>query len=195
MTDTVGKKLKKKRGYVARAWGAVKYYSQTSYYLAYVYGWMRSMAQPYISTDFNVHQVVDNDNVFIGDIASAYNRDKMKEIGITHVITAVLGVTPRFPEDFVYMTVPVRDVASEDIQRYLTDTSEFINDALTGGGKVLVHCICGVSRSATIVAAWLMTRDGYTAEEAIQLLQSRRECVNPIPAFRKQLKNSEDYLI
>jgi len=191
MTEVVEQK-KKKRGYVSRAWRAVKYYSQTPYYLAYVYGWTRSMAQPYISTDFNVHQVGEKDGVFIGDIASAYNREKMKEIGITHVITAVLGVAPQFPEDFVYMTVPVRDVASEDIQKYLKDTSQFITDALGGGGKVLVHCICGVSRSATIVAAWLMTRDGYTAEQAIKLLQSCRECVDPIPAFREQLKNNED---
>ena len=151
---------KKKRGYVSRAWRAIKYYSQTSYYLAYVYGRMRGIAQPWISTKFNVHEIEDGSGVYIGDIASAYNRDQLNKLGITHIITAILGVPPQFPEDYVYMTVPVRDVESEDIQKFLPETTEFIKDAVESGGKVLVHCICGVSRSATIVAAWMMMKDG-----------------------------------
>ena len=178
---------KQQHGYIGRAWNAVKYYSQTSYYLAYVYGRMRGMAQPWISTKFNVHQVEDNVGVYIGDIPSAYNREELTKLGITHIVTAILAVSPQFPEDFVYKTVPVRDVESEDIQQYLPDTTKFIKDAVDSGGRVLVHCVCGVSRSATIVAAWMMAKDGYTSEEAIQHLQSRRECVNPNPAFREQL--------
>jgi hypothetical protein len=145
------------------------------------------MAQPYISTEFNVHQIEDNGGVYIGDIASAYNRDKLKELGITHIITAILGVPPQFPEDFVYKTVPVRDVESENIQKFLPETTQFIKDAVAGGGRVLVHCICGVSRSATIVAAWMMSKDGYSAKQAIECLQARRECVDPNPSFRNQL--------
>lgn len=191
MSDPVVVTKKKKRGYLGRAWNAVKYYSQTSYYLAYVYGRMRGYAQPWISTEFNVHQIEDEGHVFIGDIASAYNKEKLKELGITHIITAILGVQAQFPEDFVYLTVPVRDVESEEISKYLPQTTDFIRDAVAGGGKVLVHCVCGVSRSATIVAAWLMSKDGYTAEQAIKYLQSRRGCVDPNPAFRNQLLDLE----
>lgn len=178
---------KKKRGYLSRAWNAVKYYSQTSYYLAYAYGRMRGLSQPWISTEFNVNQIEDDTGVYIGDIASAFNKEKLKELGITHIITAILGVQDQFPEDFVYLNVPVRDVESEDISKFLPETTKFITDALAGGGKVLVHCVCGVSRSATIVAAWLMSKDGYSADEAITHLQQRRGCVDPNPAFREQL--------
>ena len=178
---------KKKRSYAGRAWNAIKYYPQTSYYLAYVYGRARGLAQPLISTDFNIHQIEEGVDVYIGDIASAYNRDELKKLGITHILTAILGVQPQFPQDFIYKTVPVRDVESENIQKHLKETTEFIKDAVESGGKVYVHCVCGVSRSATIIAAWMMSKDGSTAEQAISQLQTRRECVDPNPAFREQL--------
>jgi len=186
---------KKKKGYAGRAWNAIKYYPQTSYYIAYAYGRMRGMAQPLISTEFNVHQIEEGVGVYIGDIASAYNHEKLKELGITHILTAILGVQPQFPKDFIYKTVPVRDVESENIQMHLEETTEFIKTAIESGGKVFVHCVCGVSRSATIIAAWMMSKDGYTAEEAISQLQSRRECVDPNPSFREQLDLLEDNII
>ena len=180
------KALKSKKGYISWIWGAVKYYAQTSYYLSFVYGKIRGLAQPLISTNFNVQQV--QDTVYIGDIASAYNAEELKKLGITHIVTAILGVDPQFPSDFAYLSVPIRDVESEDIKSHLNTTTEFIETAVRGGGKVLVHCICGISRSATIVAAWVMFRNGYSVEETIKLLKDKRECVDPNPAFREQLE-------
>jgi protein-tyrosine phosphatase len=179
-------KTEKKQGYLRWAWSGIKYYTQTSYYLAFVYGKMRSLMQPYISTEFNVQEI--EQGVFIGDIASAFNVDELKRLRITHVVTAILGVAPQFPKDFVYMTVPIRDVESEDIKSHLPKTTQFIDDAVSSGGKVLIHCVCGISRSATIVAAWVMSKHGYTVEETLQILKTRRECVDPNPAFRDQLE-------
>lgn len=176
----------KQQGYLGWAWSGIKYYTQTSYYLALVYGKMRSIAQPYISTKFNVQEI--EQGVYIGDIASAYNVEELKKLGITHVVTAVLGVQPQFPQDFVYLNVPVRDVESEDMKAHLPETIRFIDDAVASGGKVLVHCVCGVSRSATIVAAWVMSKHGYTVEETLQMMKERRDCVDPNPAFRDQLE-------
>lgn len=171
-------------------WGSVKYYAQTSYYLALAYGRVRGLVQPWVSTEFNVNQI--EDGVYIGDIASAYNEKELKNLGITHIITAVLGVHPESsfsdPKAFKYLNVPVRDVNGENMKQHLPTTNAFIEEALLSGGKVLVHCVCGVSRSATIVAAWIMSKHGYGVEETIDLLKSRRGCVNPIPAFREQLQ-------
>ena len=133
---------------MAGLWNSIKYYTQRSYYLAYVYGNVRGYVQPWISTEFNVNHI--EDGVYISDIASSYNEEQLKAIGITHIITAVLGVHPQFPDSFEYLNVPIRDVHDEDIKSHLTATTDFIKRALSDGGKVLVHCVCGVSRSATI---------------------------------------------
>lgn len=170
----------------------VKKYLESFYYTTWLYGKIRSYVQPWISTSFNTNEVVEN--LYIGDIASAYNKGQLKKLGITHVVTAVLGVSEIFPNDFINKNIPLRDVPDEDIDTYFLKSNEFISKAIDGGGKVFVHCICGVSRSATLVAAYLMYKHNLTCEEAIEHLQKQRNCVDPNKGFRKQLENFEGTL-
>jgi len=176
-----------------KVWYYIKEYSQFSYYLYWLYGRGRTCAQPYISTAFDAHQITDN--LFIGDVASACNKEELKKIGITHVLTAILGAKAPFPKDFVYKNVSIRDMEAEDIYPHLKESVNFIDTAIGGGGKVYVHCICGVSRSATLVAAYLMKKGELTASGAIKQIHQIRNCVDPNPTFRKQLKDYEAKLI
>lgn len=57
--------------------------------------------------------------------------------------------------------------------------------------RVYVHCEQGISRAPTIVAAYLMEKRGWTADQAIQYLRSKRPQVNPNPGFRKYLAAHE----
>ena len=66
----------------------VKKYLESFYYTTWLYGKIRSYVQPWISTSFNTNEIVPN--LFVGDIASAYNRKELKRLGITHVLTAIL---------------------------------------------------------------------------------------------------------
>lgn len=187
-TDTKGAK----EGYMGWVWGAARDYARHSYPISYMYGKVRGAAQPWISTKFDAQEVADG--VFIGDIASASNAKQLKTLGVTHVITAILGVSPPFPKEFTYLNIPVMDVETEDITPYLRNATEFIDKALHQGGKVFVHCMCGVSRSATVVAAWLMTRKHWNVDDTIREMRSRRGCINPNRGFREQLeKFAKDY--
>jgi len=53
---------------------------------------------------------------------------------------------------------------------------------------VLVHCKQGVSRSAAAIMAYLIKRRNKTFEQALEWTRTARACINPNPAFRKQLK-------
>lgn len=166
---------------------SVKKYLESFYYPTYLYGKLRSYAQPYISTHFAINEIVPN--LYLGDFASAANRDTLREKGFTHVITAILGVDEMFPEDFKYLILPLRDVRSEDIFSVFPESYEFIKEAINGGGKVLVHCMAGASRSATLVAAYLVKEFGFTADQAVDFLQHKRNVVKPNPGFKRQLQN------
>ncbi|KAF7466023.1 Hypothetical predicted protein [Marmota monax] len=102
-------------------------------------------------------------NLFIGDAATANNRFELWKLGITHVLNAAHGGlycqgSPDFYGSSVsYLGVPAHDLPDFDISTYFSSAADFIHRALsTPGAKVLVHCVVGVSRSATLVLAYLM---------------------------------------
>ena len=53
-------------------------------------------------------------------------------------------------------------------------------------GKVLVHCVQGVSRSATLTIAYLMLKHHMTVQVATRLVRAQRE-IFPNPGFLQQL--------
>lgn len=53
-------------------------------------------------------------------------------------------------------------------------------------GKVLVHCTVGVSRSATLVLAYLMIRQNLTLVDAIKTVKDHRGVI-PNRGFLRQL--------
>ena len=111
-------------------------------------------------------------------------------MGITHVLTVAKGHPPMFPSHFTYREVKVLDMPSVNLKQRFVPCIQFIKEAVesnNGKGKVLVHCFAGVSRSATIVIAYLMHEHGLPYSAALKLVKSKRPFINPNDGFRKQL--------
>lgn len=92
-----------------------------------------------------------------------------------------------------YMGINILDVPQARISLHFQEASDFIEHALQTGGKILVHCMAGLSRSATIVLAFLMIRRSLSLEEAGRRVRSRRE-VRPNDGFIRQLIELEQML-
>lgn len=65
----------------------------------------------------------------------------------------------------------------------------FINEGRKNGENVLVHCAAGISRSSTIVVAYMMAKYGIEFDEAVQRVRSKRGCICPNTGFESQLKS------
>ncbi|KAG1766895.1 protein-tyrosine phosphatase-like protein [Suillus placidus] len=124
------------------------------------------------------------DNVFIGNLPAALSTDVRKKLGITHILSVC---KEHSSTDYNHLTIPVQDSEYEDLLIHLPRGCSFIQSALDQGGKVLVHCAMGVSRSPTVVCAYLMSTQRLSAHAAIQYVRKRRPKIHPNYGFMKQL--------
>ncbi|KAM4624436.1 dual specificity protein phosphatase 13A-like [Polymixia lowei] len=120
-------------------------------------------------------------NIYIGNVAIAQNRTALQKIGITHVLNAAhskrgsVGDQRFYGNDFVYCGIPADDSTHFDLDVYFKPAAEFIHKALKSPhGKVLVHCIMGMSRSSTLVLAYLMIYHRLPLKRALQKLIQKR---------------------
>lgn len=128
------------------------------------------------------------EHVYLGSDAVARNRDTLRENGITHVLNCVGFVCPEyFPENLSYKTLWLQDSPSEDITSILYDVFDYFEEVREVGGRVFVHCCQGVSRSTSLVIAYLMWRDGRSFEDAFQDVKAARGVTNPNLGFACQL--------
>jgi dual specificity MAP kinase phosphatase len=139
---------------------------------------------------------------YLGSLKHANNALMLKELGITHVVSmGESALTPPRPPTFSIASsfgsnakasdnslwleerlgniavLDMRDVADDgidSIRPHMDEALAFIEEARWQGGKVLVHCRVGVSRSASIVIAYLMKHIELDLASAYLLTRSRR---------------------
>ena len=74
---------------------------------------------------------------------------------------------------------------------YFNETTAFIDDARMAGGKVLVHCWAGKSRSSTLITAYLISRAGLTRDAALRHIRQHRPFAKPNPQYMRELEDLE----
>jgi hypothetical protein len=89
---------------------------------------------------------------------------------------------------------PIRDGEPAPGLEWLRDQVGFIGAQRESGRAVFVHCRNGVSRSGMVVTAYLMARHGWSRDDALTFVRSRREMVRPNPAFMRLLREWEQSL-
>lgn len=96
-------------------------------------------------------------------------------------------------EDVSWYRLVIDDYILENIYEHFNRVYLIIETAIKSGKNVLVHCAAGISRSPTLVAAYLLLSQQYqSAEEAIEYLKKMRPIVNPNMGFERQLEELED---
>lgn len=107
---------------------------------------------------------------------------------ITHVLS--IGSTPIFTDPaVVYHRLSLADDPLSSID-HVSDRADAIIETAKAG-KILVHCSAAVSRSPTIVAAYLIKRCDMSLKDALGLIIRVRPAVCPNDGFLRQLKELE----
>jgi len=125
--------------------------------------------------------------LFLGNTFSRHP-EIVKNTQTVNIITA--NDEPCIKSEFIRnMCLNWRDEPGQPLFPDIEKTYEFIDNFLSRGEKVLVHCTAGVSRSASVVIYYLMKKFNLSFEEADQIVRSKRPIIEPNPGFRKQLKH------
>ncbi|AWP07378.1 putative dual specificity protein phosphatase 2 [Scophthalmus maximus] len=129
--------------------------------------------------------------LFLGSAFHSSCRETLAAAGITAVLN-VSSTCPNFYEgDFEYLRITVEDSLAADIRACFTTAIAFIDSVKQSGGRVLVHCQAGISRSATICLAYLMHTQRVRLDEAFDFVKQRRHVISPNLAFMGQLLQFE----
>ncbi|XP_055247013.1 dual specificity protein phosphatase 22 isoform X3 [Gorilla gorilla gorilla] len=77
--------------------------------------------------------------------------------------------------------------------RHFKESIKFIHECRLRGESCLVHCLAGVSRSVTLVIAYIMTVTDFGWEDALHTVRAGRSCANPNVGFQRQLQEFEKH--
>ena len=132
------------------------------------------------------------DKLFIGGYDFASNLVSLKNEHITHIVCCADELHPFFPNDFVYLCVNIFPDEPNVIINELRKGAKFINDALKEGA-VLVHCTHGITRSPTVVMAYMIEYLNFTSDDAFEAIRSERPVVSNT-IYRKDLNTLEEII-
>lgn len=87
----------------------------------------------------------------------------------------------------IYLRISVLDKGHVDLKQFFDETCDLIEDVRQSGGRTLIHCVAGVSRSAAICIAYLIKYEKMSLKDAYQHVKWARPQIRPNCGFFKQL--------
>lgn len=131
-------------------------------------------------------------NLYLGCQRDVLNKELMQQNGIGYVLNASNTCPkPDFIPESHFLRVPVNDSFCEKILPWLDKSVDFIEKAKASNGCVLIHCLAGISRSATIAIAYIMKRMDMSLDEAYRFVKEKRPTISPNFNFMGQLMDYE----
>ncbi|XP_005988726.1 dual specificity protein phosphatase 16 [Latimeria chalumnae] len=131
-------------------------------------------------------------HLYLGCQRDVLNKDLMQQNDIGYVLNASNTCPkPDFIPESHFLRVPVNDSFCEKILPWLDKSVEFIEKAKASNDRVLVHCLAGISRSATIAIAYIMKKMDMSLDEAYRFVKEKRPTISPNFNFLGQLLDFE----
>ncbi|WFD22819.1 hypothetical protein MEQU1_001496 [Malassezia equina] len=145
--------------------------------------------------------------LYLGSVRHAMNSRLHQRLGITHVVSVGENcLTDAGPHTLeaarragIVDVLEIQNLADDGIDALrpvLSDIVQYIEQARLSGGRVLVHCRVGVSRSASTVIAYVMAHMDWSLMESYLYVRSRRlnVLIQPHVLFLWELRGWEIYL-
>ncbi|XP_023597790.1 dual specificity protein phosphatase 22 isoform X3 [Trichechus manatus latirostris] len=124
----------------------------------------------------------------------ARDAEQLSKNKVTHILSVHDSARPML-EGVKYLCIPAADSPSQNLTRHFKESIQFIHECRLKGEGCLVHCLAGVSRSVTLVTAYIMTITDFGWEDALHTVRAGRSCANPNLGFQRQLQEFEEHKV
>lgn len=133
--------------------------------------------------------------LYLGNIGAAEDIANLRKLGIKAVLTVAAASFLSYDKADIpdHKIIPAQDFESYNLAYYFPEGIEFIEKNLEKT-NVLVHCFAGVSRSSSMIIAFLMTKKKTNYYDTLAFVRAKRSCVYPNTGFAKQLLELEKQL-
>lgn len=129
------------------------------------------------------------EKLWISNEKTAFNYQLLKNLGIKQILTIGSEIKEHTDPYFTTMRINIYDTHVESIFHWFEKTNEFIN-----AGPTLVHCVMGISRSSTLVLAYVMFHKKLNLKDAFNFVYKKRQ-ISPNLGFLAELVKYEKTLL
>ncbi|KAL6053472.1 dual specificity phosphatase 12 [Balamuthia mandrillaris] len=159
---------------------------------------MNAILSPFVSRSWlNVTSSLPDEiipGLYLGSLETLHHLAMLQHRRVTHILRIMSDGQAEYPHLFHYLEIRASDETTEDLLTHFETSTQWLEQALSNGGRVFCHCVAGISRSASLVIAFLMKKFDLSFDEAHRYLRGRRPVIAPNRGFVRQLKAYEALL-
>ena len=131
------------------------------------------------------------DKIYLGNEDTARDKNILNQLNIKNILICAEGCEPFFPNEFKYKILYLDDAVDENLLSWLKEAFEFIDSS---SDNIYIHCVMGMSRSPSIVIAYLMYKNKMKYKEAYDFVFNKRRVICLNSGFQEQLGKFEKIL-
>jgi len=115
----------------------------------------------------------------------------LRKLGVTCIVNCTKDLPPPTPEQLgssmQWHRIAVEDTECQDMSQLMEDGFKIIDEVIKAGGRVLVHCHEGKSRSVALCLAYMVAQEQRPLADALSFIKTKRPVARPNAGFLKQL--------
>ncbi|KAF2068405.1 hypothetical protein CYY_010269 [Polysphondylium violaceum] len=139
----------------------------------------------YFYSEMGISTII-KDFLYLGAARDTKDEKHMKKLNISHIVSCA-GNVKNAEQYTILKAVDLEDIPEQDILPFIDQSFEFIKSVAEKGGVVFVHCLAGVSRSPTVVLAYLMMTQKIPLKQLYYDVLEARNIIRPNDGFMRQL--------
>ena len=130
-----------------------------------------------------------SDKLWLGDYDDANDLNFLNKNGITLIICCARELLYKLDNESIEIYYYLID---DDEKSNIAEYFDIIANVIHSNKRCLVHCLAGVNRSPTIVAAYLIKYLYMTTDNALQYIKELRDEIDPLDEFIDKLRVYEN---